>query len=147
MDETYEDETDEIADFMAARLDGEEAAAEAATPGPWTDTGQRDVFVEQLATATGTPAADLHLIAEMEACADHPDRRRADAEHIVLHDPPSALASIAADRALLHEHAAFAGIALNDPSVREWTNALGRMVRIRASAWAAHADYKPGWKL
>ena len=146
MNAAYEDETGEIADFMAARLDELEAAAEAATPGPWTDTGQRDVFVEQLATSAGTPAEDLHLIAEMEACGDHPDRRRADAEHIILHDPVRVLASAAADRAMLHEHAAFAGIAVNDPSVREWANALGRMVRIRASAWAWHPEYKAGWK-
>lgn len=97
-------EGDEIAAFYAARLDEEEVTAMAATPGPWTDTGQRDVFVEQLATSVRTSAVDLHLIAEMEPCGDHDDRRRDDARHIVLHDPARALREVAASWKLLRDY-------------------------------------------
>ena len=144
MDAAYEDETGEIADFMAARLDEEQAAAEAAA-----DT---DGYLVQ--------ASGDHTIRTRPGSRPVARVRRADsiagdgrtfdpdatAAHIVRHDPSRSLASIAADRAMLHEHAVFAGIALNDPSAREWANALGRMVRIRASAWAWHPEYKPGWK-
>jgi hypothetical protein len=130
VDAAYEDETDEIADFMAARLDELEARAEAnasSIPGEW-----KRVICDPVIGAFGGQTRDRNISRGMYL-AD-------------MSDPAVVGASVAADRAMLHEHAAFAGIAVNDPSVREWANALGRMVRIRASAWAAHPGYKAEWK-
>ena len=84
--------TDTPADELRAAAKLMRERAEAATPGPWTDTGGRDAFVEQLATSAGTPASSLHLIAEMDQCGEHPDRRHADAAHIAGLDPLVALA-------------------------------------------------------
>lgn len=128
------EETDEIADFMAARVDEEEALAEAADPGPWEFEGDDPTDDELCETVSDRTIAYTR------------GRNVANGRHMERHDPPHVLASVTADRAMLHEHAAFSGIATHDPSVREWANALGRMVRIRASAWAWHSDYKPGWK-
>jgi hypothetical protein len=139
VDEAYEDETDELAGFMAARVDEEEASAEAVLSAAELFGG-----VPQRSTPLGHQVFDgSGIVVTHDRTVVLPSDV---ATHIARHDPPRALASVAADRAMLHEHAAFAGIATHDPSVREWANALGRMVRIRASAWAWHPEYKPGWK-
>jgi hypothetical protein len=124
------DETDEIAAFIAARLDETEARVEAnasSVRGEWAR-----VICDPVIGAFGGQTRDRNIARGMYLAA--------------MSDPATVLAGVAADRLLLHEHAAFSGIATHDPYARDWANALGRAVRIRASAWAWHSDYKPAWK-
>ena len=144
--------SEDLIAFVRARLDEDEAAAMAATPGPWADTGQRDAFVEQAATHAGTPADDLHLIAEMERCDEHGDRRRADAVHIAR-----ILRGVDARREILAMWQDQPGRDLpegvhdgRDPDERErdeaLKNTLEQVVRLLAAECSDHPGYREEWK-
>src|SRR6266702_4239538 len=79
----------DLAAFWAARLDEDEAAANAARAGPWRYDGSAVI------AATGlnvTPAGAHHSI--------HED----DAAHIARHDPARVLREVAADRRIMDRH-------------------------------------------
>jgi hypothetical protein len=89
---------DDIIAFIEARLAEDEAAAKAATPGPWrTPCGPDD----DDAVIEGT---DGHAVADSHSCPDHPHRGASDALHIVRHNPARVLREVAAKRAILAEH-------------------------------------------
>ena len=143
-------EDERLVRFVTARTGEDEAAAKSATPGPWTDTGRRDVFVEQLATSAGTPADDLHLIAEMERCPEHEDRRRSDAVHIARHDPARVLREVEAKRRRLEDYRTAARDCRAGPAFHSratYRDACYRAVLADAAVWDEHEDYEHRWKL
>lgn len=80
----------DIVEFLTARYDEIEAAARAATPGPWgTDPQFDEGFVTD---------SDGSYLVYSEGTVDIPT-----AAHIALHDPAYVLADIAAKRRLLAE--------------------------------------------
>ena len=68
---------DDIIAFIKARLDEDEAAATAATPGPWRAPCGPD---DDSAVIEGR---DGHVVADSHSCPDHPHRGAADALHII----------------------------------------------------------------
>lgn len=81
-------EVERLVAFVRACLDADEAAARAATPGPWT-LWDRGVGWE---------------INELPEVHDGTTFRKPDAEHIARHDPTRVLADVAAKRRLVSLH-------------------------------------------
>lgn len=75
--------------WVRAQLDATEAAAKAASPGPWHLNAEHDEVL----------AVDDIEVAEIFALSNR--QLRATAEHIVLHDPAAVLADVEAKRAIL----------------------------------------------
>jgi hypothetical protein len=89
----------DLVEWLETAIGEREAAAQAATPGPWVT--DRLCFVES------TGASEARFVAS--AAYAYPDGSsdsilQADAEHIALNDPKAVLRRCAADRKLLHLH-------------------------------------------
>lgn len=106
---------DDLIAFVAARLDEDEAIAEAAAR---TDDGHHGRW---LAVHFGPCGFDARVD-----------------DHIARHDPARALREITADRALIAEYLEFNG-------EYDWQAGLRRAIMCRAMAWSDHPDYLPGW--
>jgi len=170
---------DELAAFLAARLDEDEAAAKAAGEdhvcpdargGHWQDVGDRHVRYgngsgETLRSVdvTGGPCLWYEQIKVRGDMDGHV------AAHIARHDPARALREVAAKRKrlalYLNAEEALAAALKNAPPedpavahsyVRERISAnqasgrftaLEMSVRLDASVWSGHPDYRKEWAL
>ena len=136
----------DIAEFVAARLDEDEAAANATeSPSPWK--GADDESDNWIVTdATGEPVI-----------YDEGTPTLNEAKHIARHDPARALREVEAKRKIMDE--IFHYEALID-SERGCCCAASRIrngecrssppdqidgLRDLASIWSDHPDYRPGW--
>lgn len=121
---------EELAAFLAARLDEDEATAKAAASvaGPdWTwDRDSRDGY---LRTPSGTIMADA-LNAEDEEFRPHVARR----------DPARALREVEAKRAILDAYVHADGNSPRDRDRGRW-DAMHATVRLLAAVWSDHPDY------
>jgi Family of unknown function (DUF6221) len=131
-----------IVEFLTARYDEIEAAARAATPGPW---GTNPQFDEGFVTDS-----DGSYLVYSEGTVDIPT-----AAHIALHDPAYVLADIAAKRKILEEHVPFRGeydkiTGCETCSYRDdWEELQVEMpcptMRLLALPFADHPDYQGEW--
>lgn len=129
--------TDGLAEFLAARLDELEAAAEAAAnaesgatwvTGPTEDDDKRSIR---------TPPPGSYWVADQIETAT--------ADHIAANDPAAVLADIAADRAILWKYQI--GNALEAGKYKlGYCEALEEVIKIRAARFASHPGYKPEWR-
>ncbi|MCU1677719.1 MAG: hypothetical protein JWM93_2477 [Frankiales bacterium] len=116
-----------IIEFLEARLRDDQAAAEAATPGPWVyDEGLGDSWI---------------VAADGSSVADFCDNRghNVDAAHAARFDPARVLAECAAKRRIIEGYKYLD----TDPDLRmhAWTFAL----RCLAQPYADHPDYRQEW--
>ena len=126
-----------IRDFIAARLDEDEAAARVATEGPWSFVGYDD-------SGWAVVANDEHEIVSRSGSDD--------ATHTALHDPARVLREVQAKRDLLaHAERSLADadkletigaqpadvFTIRAPA--EWT------LSILAAPYSDHPDYNPEW--
>jgi hypothetical protein len=81
-----------LVEFLLARLDEREAAALAASPGPWKPNAEGDEVL----------AVDDILVADGFALSNR--QLRATVTHIVLNDPARVLAEVAAKRRIIVAH-------------------------------------------
>ncbi len=132
----------DLTTFLSARLDGLEATARAATPGPWEWDDGGDLI------ATSVPGPTRVIITDSGFYP--PDDETGD--HIATHDPAYVLADVEAKRAILvmaSEHAAMC--APDDwPTEGGMEKAaladVGRWyLRALAKPFAAHPDFDPAW--
>lgn len=134
---------DDLITWLRAQLDEREARARAATSGPWL-RGLGTV-VEQ---AEGD---DPHLVAEMNVCADHEDRREADAEFIADNDPAFVLADVEAKRQIIDEHRDDEGWCLRcaDPPQYDaaWHKYPCTTLRLLALPFAGRPGWREEWRL
>jgi Family of unknown function (DUF6221) len=128
---------DGLVAFLRARLDEDEAAANAGArrvgmpwrvdPEPWDgDTG----IIDDLGRVGSTGG-------------------RYAAEHIVRHDPARALREIQAMRAIaaLYDCASVElSDSPDDPKVWGWARAAHVAAHDIATIWSGHPDYRPEWK-
>ncbi len=134
----------DIVAFLTARYDEIEAAAKAATLGPWH-------------------ALDGGVVSDDEAqwpvcCHPASDRSREDRVHIALHDPAYVLADIAAKRRIvgLHQPDRTDGYqecttCADPPAVRydeaSWQRWPCPTLCALTAPFAAHPDYDPSWSV
>lgn len=147
-----------IEEFITARLDEEQAAAEAATAGPWewtpesppergsTGGGPALVTVAHSATEEDTPA---HWVAEAQGYEVWGiEVGAADAAHIVAYAPNRISREIQAKRTLLDLHeSCYAECGEQEPIHGSLVRATWPCPTIRtlAAIWADHPDYQEGW--
>jgi hypothetical protein len=131
--------TDDLAAFVAARLDEDEAVARAATPAPWEFEGDDPTDDELYSTADDS----------MSTVAWTRDRQVANGQHIARHDPARVLREVEAKRAHLR---AWEAIAVNFTTIGESEREFGARVALEAvleadaAVWSDHADYRAEWK-
>ena len=144
-----DDGMDELLAFVRARLDEDEAAASAASDGPWTPwrtsrlhgTGQLRHVVALPGQKPGAHAA-IATASWM------------DSEHIARHDPARVLRQVAAGRGLLRElsvaehtlRTAGRGTPPHDIMTGA-VNSLRNAARHLATTYAGHPDYRDEWRL
>lgn len=85
-----------LVEFLAARLDEDEAAARAATAGPWHDDGG-------CISSAGYQITDYGAYTRADGEAEEWEERQqhADSAHIARHDPARVLREVAAKRAII----------------------------------------------
>ena len=132
--------TDDLAAFLAARLDEDEAAAKMATKfphwhaQPWYDgqflkdgrTERADLWGRPGMQFTGQGALDTVV-----------------ADHIARHDPARVLREVAAGRALLADYLQAIDDYAEFDVIR--INHLKRAVKWRAAVYSDHPDYRQEW--
>ena len=145
---------EELATFVAARLDEDEAAAKAATPGPWEFEADDEVF-----TVHDGEHGDLvgEVVAFTRGWAD------ANGEHIARHDPARVLREVAAKREILEMYTNTLALVEHPPvmaeghpyagkiNARDYLDARRELTALRPAAaalaaiWNGHPDYRD-WK-
>jgi len=141
-----------IVEFLTARLGEEEAAANAATPGPWkTDDPLMSDFVGS--------QPGKHYVADCSVGTGYRSGSIQDADHIARHDPARVLREVVAGRRVLERHRVATG---DDLGVRtgscygcgttgEFSDPRTRKIddcpelRDLAAPYADHPDYDPAW--
>ena len=144
-----------IAEFIAARLNDQEALARAATTGRWEVVEYEDFPDAHEIKADQSPAhrprTQFTMVTDNDGLCD-----RADAIHIAYHDPARVLADIAAKRAIVEDYQiVMANNAIERANegdelkiaARELIAKSLRMVLIRLAApYADHPDFDEAWR-
>lgn len=119
--------------FLNARLDEKEATAKAAGGERWSVGGDADDAVVPADRGGNSWIA----VGPWDGGMD-----RADAAHIALNDPASALADVAADRALLAAYKRAVAVARFPDHEGGYADGLEDAIRIRAARFAGHPEYR-----
>lgn len=129
--------SDDLIAFLNARLDEDEVAAKAASPGPWHLNAEGDTVL----------ADDGIEVAEAFALSGN--QQRATAVHIARHDPARVFREVEADRALLRIYAEAMEFYSRPGNVShpagEVTGLLTAILG-RAAVYSDHPDCKDAWK-
>lgn len=114
-----------LAEWLTAQLDREEAAARAATPGPWKLSEPQGNWIwPHVCNTYGS--------------------ERVNAEHIAYWDPARVLADIAAKRGIVAEYVAIKEARL--PAIIQIIEvALFRCLRLLAQPYAGQSGFDPAW--
>jgi hypothetical protein len=129
----------ELIEFLRAQLDEAERVAQAASPGPWRLNAEGDEVW----------AVDDELVADAHALSGA--QIRATAQHIARQDPASVLADITAKREIIDLAVAWHEVArgvttVNQPQAIATADALDRVVRHLATAYAACDGFRDEWR-
>ena len=89
--------TDDLAAFLRARLDEDEAAANATTPGPWMAGAERAHLVDNVVYGQSEWPDHIQQVCNV----NYAQHKAGNATHIARHDPARALREVAAKRAIL----------------------------------------------
>lgn len=134
----------ELVDFLRARLDEDEAAAKAATPGPWSVNDES--YAETIYAPDGTAVVGGGRWGGEASVFESTD----DAIHIARHDPARVLAEVESKRRTLDdvvpqidgmEDRIDGEWGAGDPTERESVTLL----RLLARPFRAHPDFDPAW--
>ncbi|MFF1444096.1 DUF6221 family protein [Streptomyces sp. NPDC058295] len=129
---------DDLVQFLRARLDEDEQLAQAATPGPWTQSGIGDYgwTVSFSQPGSGVETADS-------------DQGRADADFIASHDPARVLAEIASKMSILTDYTKEQWV-MEQGHRTGWTEGGQSVREYLIKGWAAlyesHPDYRQEWR-
>jgi hypothetical protein len=124
--------TDVLVTFLRARLDEDERAARAASPGPWHLNAEGDEVL----------AVDDVTAAECFALSNR--QLRATAAHIARHDPARVLREVEAKRQMILSHmpvSMVAGWGCSADGITGYCSAM----RFLALLYADHPEYRPEW--
>jgi Family of unknown function (DUF6221) len=135
--DAFREPRDPLLVFIAARHAEDEAAATAATPGPWEFEGD-DPTDDEVFTVHDGEHGDL--VGESVAFTRGGGRQVANGAHIARNDPARALRRVEAGRAL---------VAAYERSVRAVGPGLSQDLRrpllAHAAIWDDHPDHDPAW--
>lgn len=126
----------ELADFLAARLDEDEAAAKAAAEDyrpTWKPVWILASEAANLVDLDGMPLGGTHV--------------RSTAGHIARHDPARVLRDVEAKRAILARYGEYSGTNIGEHL--QWSQeqqGLYRAMCALAAVWSDHPDYQQEWK-
>jgi hypothetical protein len=139
----------QVVEFLIARLGEDEAAAKAATPGPWK--------AEPIHYGPNSGEPDWSITAEKRTViwGEESLERAGDAAHIARHDPVRAIADVAAKRMIMRVHHPYVcgpwphacqgcpHSGTDDP----YTEHVDQCPVLRALAcvYSDHADYDQEW--
>lgn len=145
--------SDGVTAFLAARLDEDEAAAEAARDAHrWRGASKGDPHWDT--DSSGVSTADGVRVASGPYAGSDLDEETGG--HIARHDPARVLRSVTADRELLEAYASQDGYDLpesvhdgRDPDERErdedLQDTLAWVIRVRAAVYSDHPGYQNEW--
>lgn len=132
---------DDLVEFLRARLDEDEEAGKAATPGPWRathrDDGTHHVFA----------ASDRKVHRDGGYPPDWPEdvvNPTADADHIARYDPARVLREVEAKRRILADYERYA--TERRRAMGGWYDeGASPILAVLAAVYADHPDYRPEW--
>jgi hypothetical protein len=143
-----------LAEFVTARLDEREAAARAATPGPWAHDPSKEWFTDHdklRAARAGVQqsggeefvranSADGHVVGVAATGPSDDPQSMADADLIADHDPASVLADVDAKRRIVEQ-------CQNTLDYEDYGYTLAtETLRLLALPDAGHPDYDEAWR-
>lgn len=143
-----------IEEFIAARLDDDERIAAEARDAETTDGDPAEWFVsdreiEAAAVTSGLPIDWNDPRRHGQVCYNEGYPREAQAEHIALHDPARELLQVEATRqiflAVLEYEGQWEQFVSDHPNAPAAQLERIRAVRVIASIWSKHPDYRPDW--
>lgn len=129
--------SDNLIEFLRARLDEDAALAEAASPGPWRLNAESDevLAVDGITVAEGFALSGRQL--------------RATTGHIARHDPTRVLTEVEAKRGIIDWYATRIGLAQGDDG-DDYENVTGGtleyVLRGLGIVYTGHPDYRPEWR-
>ena len=136
-----------VTDFMLARLAEDEITARAATDGPWKV--DNEIYTEYIGSPSGAVVSGSRWGGEASVFDN-----TADAIHIARHDPARVLAQCAAMRKIVEQWQEGAGrlddqgrpAYLFDPLASALLKSHAGWLRILASIWSDHPDWREEWR-
>jgi hypothetical protein len=142
---------DDLTAFITARLDEDEAAVLAATPGPWKHMclgSEGCLVLRETGTVRERGRGRVARFGQKDWAADH-----ADAEFVARHDPARVLREVAAKRAILGRHKPLHGrYGFCCAWCSDDVDAFGLShswpcadVRDIIAVWCGHPDYRQDW--
>lgn len=130
-----------IAEFLTARLDEDQATAEAAADrdsGEWFMGRKWNVYrAEDVSPEDDEETNELVVYGNVKS----------QSEHIARYDPARVLAEVAAKRALLKRLEEDADRCTDDAEWRGASFALDKVLEYLAAPYADHPDYDPTWSV
>ncbi len=145
--------TDMVA-FLNARLDEDEGAAKAATPGPWMTADGREWLADNVVFGQ---SVDWPGHIQQVCNVDYAQHKAGNAEHIARYDPARVLREVEAGRKLLnlYERAkSYRNQVFAQPEPRSISSemravtqmmALEQVLKLRAAVYSDHPDYDEAW--
>ena len=128
----------DLAAFLAARLDEDEAIAKAALPGPWMTGKAASHLADEVVYGQSRDWPD-HIV---QVCnVEYGHNKDADAAHITRHDPARVLREVAFKRAILAECVR----ALESIPHGHRAVLAERVLRHLAAVDGGHSGYRQEW--
>ena len=160
-------EDERLVAFLSARAGEDEAAARAATPGPWRwgdwsatfgtpelerDTLERSPEHGPFPAPVRLRGVESDAVLRLQDSLEIDPDQEASALHIALHDPARVLREVAAKRRRLEDYRQAARACRSarpgqGPPLLAYRDACYRAVLADAAIWDGHPDYEHRWKM
>lgn len=134
----------DLAAFVSARLDEDEAAAKAATPGPWILAEGREWLDKHVVFGEGSWPGHIQQVCNV----DYAEHKEGNLAHIALHDPDRVLREVEAGRRLLarYEELQHPKTLLERATFPMLAEVVLACIRDRAAVYDYHPDFREEWK-